>query len=122
MGCRLVCSAFFHGTEVVSNRVSADTYAAFNRAVREAVRRINANKSAYMHYFIDYHKDKQPEVGTLRVEDLRENRLQVCDPAPIPEAEMLRTYEWMKDWNLLEDGACSASELIDREIQNLAHA
>ena len=54
-GCRIICSAFFHGTEVASDRLDADTYAAFNRAVREAVRRINANKKAYMHYFIDYH-------------------------------------------------------------------
>jgi NitT/TauT family transport system substrate-binding protein len=120
MGCRLVCAAFFHGTEVVSNRVSAETYAAFNRAVREAVRRINANKAAYMHYFIDYHKDTQPEVAALKVEDLRESRLVVTDPAPIPEIEMQRTYEWMKSWGLLDEGS-SASELIDRDIQLLAH-
>src|SRR5262249_57828784 len=52
-GCRIVSSALFHGTEVASERVDADIYAAFNRAVREAVRRINANKRAYLHYFID---------------------------------------------------------------------
>ncbi len=121
MGCRLVCSAFFHGTEVVSDRVSAETYAAFNRAIREAVRRINANKSAYMHYFIDHHKEKQPEVGQLKVEDLRESRLIVTDPAPIPEVEMQRTYEWMKSWGLLDD-ASSSLDLVDQEIQRLAHA
>ena len=55
-GCRLICSAFYHGTEVASDRVDAETYAAFNRAVREAVRRINADKRAYLHYFIGYHK------------------------------------------------------------------
>src|SRR5215467_8414938 len=70
--CRPICSAFFHGTEVASERVDVETYAAFNRAVREAVRRINANKRAYMRYFIDYHKAKDPEIGTLAVEDLRE--------------------------------------------------
>ena len=62
-GCRLICSAFFHGTEVASD---TESYVAFNRAVREAVRRINANKSAYMRYFIDYHKAKNPEIGTLK--------------------------------------------------------
>jgi NitT/TauT family transport system substrate-binding protein len=120
MGCRLICSAFFHGTEVVSDRISAETYGSFNRAVREAARRINANKSAYMHYFIDYHKDKQPEVGMLKVEDLRESRLVVTDPSPIPPAELERTYTWMKSWGLLEEEV-SASELIDAEIQRLAH-
>ena len=28
-GCRIVCEALFHGTEVVSDAVDADTYAAF---------------------------------------------------------------------------------------------
>ena len=37
-GCRTICSAFFHRTEVASARVDAETNAAFNRAVREAVR------------------------------------------------------------------------------------
>ena len=90
-GCRIVCSAFYHGTEVASDRVDAETYAAFNRAVREAVRRINANKKAYLHYFIDYHAKKDPEIAALKVEDLRESRLVVCDPAPIPADEMQRT-------------------------------
>src|SRR5215813_8689200 len=43
-GCRTICSAFYHGTEVASDKVDATTYGAFNRAVREAVKRINANK------------------------------------------------------------------------------
>src|ERR1700728_2887891 len=42
-GCRIVCSALFHGTEVASDRVDGETYAAFNRAVREAVQHINAD-------------------------------------------------------------------------------
>jgi NitT/TauT family transport system substrate-binding protein len=120
MGCRLVCSAFYHGTEVVSSRMTAETYAAFNRAVREAVRRINANKSAYMHYFIDQHKAKEPEVAQLAVEDLRESRLVLTDPAPIPEAEMQRTYEWMKGWGMLE--GTEAADLVDIRLQEMAHS
>ena len=64
-GYRMLVSALFHGTEVASERVDAATYAAFTRAVREAVRRINANKRAYLHYFIDYHKGQEPESATL---------------------------------------------------------
>src|SRR3954469_16313839 len=71
-GCRLICEAFYHGTEVASDRVDADTYSAFNRAVRQAVKRINANKKAYLHYFIDYHRGKDAEIGTLKPEDIRE--------------------------------------------------
>jgi NitT/TauT family transport system substrate-binding protein len=119
-GCRIVCSAFFHGTEVASARVDAETYAAFNRAVREAVRRINANKRAYLHYFIDYHGKTDPEIAALKVEDLRESRLVVCDPAPIPLDEMQRTYDWLKSWGMLEETA-SPLQLVDLELQQRAH-
>jgi NitT/TauT family transport system substrate-binding protein len=119
-GCRIICSAFFHGTEVASERVDAQTYAAFNRAVREAVRRINANKRAYLHYFIDYHGKTDPEIAALKVEDLRESRLVVCDPAPIPLGEMQRTYAWLKSWDMLEETA-SPTQLVDLERQQQAH-
>ena len=119
-GCRTICSAFFHGTEVASDRVDADTYAAFNRAVREAVRRINANKRAYLHYFIDYHARTDPEVAALKVEDLRESRLVVCDPAPIPLDEMERTFDWLKSWGMLEQTA-SPLALVNADVQTHAH-
>jgi NitT/TauT family transport system substrate-binding protein len=119
-GCRIVCSAFFHGTEVASQRVDAETYAAFNRAVREAVRRINADKRAYLHYFINYHGKTDPEIAALKVEDLRESRLVVCDPAPIPLDEMQRTYDWLKSWGMLEETA-SPLELVNLKLQQRAH-
>jgi NitT/TauT family transport system substrate-binding protein len=120
-GCRVICSAFYHGTEVASDKVDAETYAAFNRAVREAVRRINADKRAYLHYFIDYHKTKDPEIGALTVNDLREGRIVVCDPAPIPSDEMSRTYEWVKSWGMLEETQ-SPLELVNMDVQERAHA
>ncbi len=119
-GCRIICSAFYHGTEVASDRVDAETYGAFNRAVREAVRRINANKRAYLHYFIDYHKAKDPEIGTLKPEDLRESRLIVVDPAPIPANEMQRTYDWVKSWGMLEETE-SPLQLVNIAVQAQAH-
>jgi NitT/TauT family transport system substrate-binding protein len=119
--CRVICSAFYHGTEVASDRVDAETYGAFNRAVREAVRRINANKRGYLHYFIDYHRGQDPEIGTLRVKDLRESRLVVCEPSPIPHDELVRTYEWLKSWGMLEHTA-SPLDLVDMEVQRSAHA
>jgi NitT/TauT family transport system substrate-binding protein len=119
-GCRIICTAFFHGTEVASSRVDAETYAAFNRAVREAVKRINANKSAYMHYFIDYHGKSDPEVAALKVSDLRESRLVVCDPAPIPLEELQRTTDWLKSWGMLEETK-TPLQLVNIEVQKYAH-
>ena len=120
-GCRIVASATFHGTEVASDRVDAETYSAFTRAVREAVRRINADKAAYLHYFIDYHKKQDPEIGTLTISDLRASRIIVCDPAPIPLDEMQRTYDWLKSWGMLEETA-SPLDLVNLHIQQQAHA
>jgi NitT/TauT family transport system substrate-binding protein len=119
-GCRLICSAFYHGTEVASDRVDADTYAAFNRAVREAVRRINADKRAYLRYFIDHHKAKDADIAALSPSDLRESRLVVVDPAPIPVEEMQRTYDWLRSWGMLEQTA-SPLQLVDLDRQQRAH-
>ena len=101
-GCRVVASAFYHGTEVASDKVDAETYAKFNRAVCEAVQRINANKKKYLQYFIDYHKKKDPEIANLKVSDLRESRLVMVEPASIPEDELERTADWIKSWGMLE--------------------
>jgi NitT/TauT family transport system substrate-binding protein len=119
-GARMICSAFFHGTEVASERIDAETYGAFNRAVREAVRRINADKKSYMHYFIDYHAKKDPEIAALKAGDLRESRLVVCDPAPIPMEEMQRTYDWLRSWGMLEQNS-SPLALVNAAVQSHAH-
>ena len=116
-GCRTVIAAFHHGTEVASERVDAETYSAFNRGVRQAVRRINADKGAYMHYFIDYYKDLDPEgMAKLKVSDLKESRLLLVDPAPIPDDERQRTFEWMKSWDLLET-LDSDTGLVNEDVQ-----
>jgi NitT/TauT family transport system substrate-binding protein len=120
-GCRLICGAFYHGTEVASDRVDSETYGAFNRAVREAVRRINANKRAYLRYFNDYHKTKDKEIAALKPEDLRESRIVVVDPAPIPLDEMQRTYDWLKSWGMLEQTATPLA-LVDLQVQQSAHS
>jgi NitT/TauT family transport system substrate-binding protein len=120
-GCRLVCSAFYHGTQIGTDKIDAETMSAYNRAVGEAVRRINANKSGYLHYFIDYHKARDPEIGTLSPEDLRESRLVVCEPSPIPLDEMQRTYDWVKSWGMLETTA-TPLDLVNMDVQSRAHA
>ena len=119
-GCRVLVQAPYHGTEVASDRVDADTYAAFNRAVREAVRRIDGDKRKYLQYFIDYYAETDAEIAALAVDDLRESRLQVIDPAPIPEAELQRTFEWLKSWDMLEE-TDAALDLVDVSVQGAAH-
>ncbi len=120
-GCRVICSAFFHGTEVASSKVDGETYAAFNRAVGKAVRRINADKRLYLRYFIDHYRTKDPQIGSLTVTDLRESRLVVCDPVPIPPEELERTYQWIKSWGMLET-TDSPIDLVNLNVQRRGHA
>ena len=82
--------------------------------------RIKADKRRYLQYFIDYYKAKDPEIAKLTVDDLRESRLVVCEPSPIPAEEMQRTYEWVKSWGMLEE-TDSAVTLVDQEVQKRAH-
>jgi NitT/TauT family transport system substrate-binding protein len=111
-GCRSVCAGFYHGTEVASKNVDAETYSRFNAAVKEAVRRITSDKRKYMSYFIDYHKEHDSELLSLSIDDLRPERLVVCDPAPIPDDELQRTYDWIKSWGMLADIG-SPLQLVD---------
>jgi len=120
-GCRMVTTSYLHGTEVASDRVDTETYTKFNRAVKEAVRRINADRSSYMHYFLDYYKDKDPRIAAMSVSDLRESRVVVVDPAPIPEDEAQRTADWIKSWGMLAETG-DASDLINMDVQTGAHA
>ncbi len=118
-GCRIVCQALYHGTEVIADTVDAETYAAFNRAVREAVKRINADKRSYVHYFLDYHKGQHPGLAALTVDDFSPSRIQMVDPKPIPEDELRRTYEWMRSWDMLDD--VGEDSLVDAIRQSEAH-
>ena len=85
------------------------------------MRRIGANKRAYLQYFIDYHKARDPEIGTLTVDDMRESRLVVCEPSPIPLEEMQRTYDWVKSWGML-DTTQTPLDLVNADVQSRAHA
>jgi len=51
---------------------------------------------------------------------LRESRLVVCNPAPIPFDEMQRTYDWLRSWGMLEETA-SPRQLVNSELQSRAH-
>jgi hypothetical protein len=83
---------------------------------------IDANKSAYMHYFIDYHVQRgETDVAMLKVSDLRESRLVVTDPSPIPAEELRRTADWLKSWGMLEKTE-TPDALVNDEVQRYAHS
>ena len=119
-GCRVICATLYHGTEVATDKVDAEIYGAFNAAVREAVRRINADKGAYLHYFVDYHAKRDPQIAALQPSDIPAGRIVVTDPAPIPADELLRTHNWLQSWGMLEETE-QPIDLVNVLVQEQAH-
>ncbi len=119
-GCRLIATTFFYGTWVAHTAVAQEAYAAFVRASTEAVRRINADKRSYLHYYTrDY--EGYPEVDALTPDDFSLGRIQVKAPEPIPEADARWDWEWMSSWGLLK-GAFDAAAQINASLQQACQA
>ncbi len=118
-GCRVIAQSCYHGTEVSADDIDPQTYGAFKRAVREAIRRINEDKKKYVQYFIDYH-GHDPEVAALTVDDFDLSRIQVFEAGPIPEEELQRTYDWMVSWDMIR-GDFGAENLVNAQVQGQAH-
>ena len=122
-GCRVIVQSFYYGTDVASGTVDAETTEAFQRAVSKAVKRINADKRSYLHYFIDYDwyttppqlGKVPPEVAALTVDDFDPANMQFKDPAPVPDIDFQRTYEWMQSWGLIEGGH-DMSDLVENRV------
>jgi NitT/TauT family transport system substrate-binding protein len=113
-GCRLIVQGFYNGTDTATPEISAEAYAAINRALSKAVRRINADKRAYLHYFIE--REKGTEVKELSIDDFNLNRILFVEPGkPIPEEELMRTYDWMVSWNLIDTGH-DVQDLVNTQV------
>jgi NitT/TauT family transport system substrate-binding protein len=113
-GCRLIVQGFYNGTDTATAEISAEAYAAINRALSEAVRRINADKRKYLPYFIE--REKGAEVKELTVDDFNLNRLIFVEPGkPIPQAQLMRTYDWMVSWNLIDSGH-EVQDLVNTQV------
>jgi ABC-type nitrate/sulfonate/bicarbonate transport system substrate-binding protein len=118
-GCRLIATTFFHGTWVAVPDVTAETYAAFLRAITRAVRRINADKRRYVSYFLRDFPDA-PEVQALRPQDFNLDRVRLMAPAPIPEDQARWAWQWMASWGVLH-GDFDVTTQINRSFQRQAH-
>ncbi|MEE8438915.1 MAG: hypothetical protein V3S07_04950, partial [Micropepsaceae bacterium] len=60
-------------------------------------------------------------MAQLSISDLRESRLLLVDPAPIPDDERRRTFEWMKSWDFLETHDDDDSSLVNEEVQSVGN-
>jgi NitT/TauT family transport system substrate-binding protein len=112
LGYKIIAEAHYVGSEIAGPDVDAETFAAINRAVTKAVHKINQDIRPYLHYFID---EVDPTIVELVPSDFRLSRLRFVEPAPYPEGDFQRTYDWMVSWDLI--GADSSFEdLVDNRV------
>lgn len=112
-GCHEVIAGFYIGSEMFAPDVDAETAAALNRAIIKAVSLINADKRKYLHHLI---ADLSVEHRALLTpEDFHLPRLRYVEPRPYPVEEFERTYEWMRSWALIPEGA-TYDRLVDARV------
>jgi NitT/TauT family transport system substrate-binding protein len=102
-GCKQVMSTFYQGLENISADLEPDKVAALTRAVKKAVKLINADKRRYVHYLIEEIEAKY--ASQLSPADFHLPRLRYVDPAPYTEQEFQRAYDWMLSWDLVGPNA-----------------
>ncbi|SIO88667.1 ABC transporter substrate-binding protein [Nocardiopsis sp. JB363] len=99
-GFKLLSEAFYIGSEIAGPEVDVETYEAVNRAVVRAVHKLNEDPRPYLHHLIG---EVPPEIQELTPEDFPLNRLRFVEPAPYPQDQFQRTYDWMVGWGLIKD-------------------
>ena len=102
-GCKELIGTFYQGTENAGAGLDTKVWDAANRAVKKAVKLINADKRKYVHYMIE--EIPQKYAKQLTPDDFYLPRLRYVDPAPYTQAEFERAYNWMVSWDLVAKNA-----------------
>ena len=102
-GCKQIMSTFYQGLENISADLNPEKVAALTRAVKKAVKLINADKRRHVHYMIEEIEDKYAR--QLSPADFHLPRLRYVDPAPYTQEEFQRAYDWMLTWDLVGPNA-----------------
>jgi len=98
-GHKIICEAFYEGAEVATPDVDPEMYAAINRAINKAVKRINADIRPYLKYLI---REVPADVAKLAVEDFYLPRFRYVAPRPYTREEYEHLHDWMVGWDLLD--------------------
>jgi NitT/TauT family transport system substrate-binding protein len=114
LGYKLIVEAYYVGSEIANPDLDPETYAAIQRAVVKAVKKINEDPRPYLHYLI---ADVPESIVPLVPEDFRRDRLRYTNPAPYPAKEFQRTYDWMVAWDLIPEDA-DYPQIVDNRIKS----
>jgi NitT/TauT family transport system substrate-binding protein len=112
LGYKVICEAHYIGSEIAGPGLDAETFGAITRAIAKAVRKINADITPYLHYFVE---EVPKDIVELTTADLHLNRLRFIEPAPYPEDQFERTFDWMVSWGLIAPDA-GYDEIVDNRI------
>jgi ABC-type nitrate/sulfonate/bicarbonate transport system substrate-binding protein/transposase len=112
-GFKKICETHYLGLENFAADLEPEIVQALMRALRKAVKHINADKRRYVHYLIDEMPEKYRKQITPA--DFYLPRLRHMDLAPYSREEFEFASEWMKKWDLLPKDAA-----YDRLVANVA--
>ena len=98
-GLKIVCEAFYEGAEVATPDVDPEMYAAINRAILKAVKKINQDIRPYLKYMI---REVPADIVKLTEDDFYLPRFRYVAPRPYSREEYEHLHDWMKDWGLLK--------------------
>jgi NitT/TauT family transport system substrate-binding protein len=98
-GLKIICEAFYEGAEVATPDVDPEMYAAINRAILKAVKKINQNIRPYLKYMI---REVPADVMKLTEDDFYLPRFRYVAPRPYTREEYEHLHDWMMDWGLLD--------------------
>jgi NitT/TauT family transport system substrate-binding protein len=112
-GCKELIGTFYQGTENAGAELDPKVWEAANRAVKKAVKLINADKRKYVHYMIEEIPEKYGR--QLTPDDFYLPRLRYVDPAPYSQEEFERAYSWMLTWDLVGKNA-SFNDLVCNRV------
>ena len=97
-GFKKIIETHYLGVENISFDLEHETFQAPMRAVRKAVKHINADKKRYLHSLIDEMPAKY--AAQITPDDFYLPRLRYVDPAPYTREELERAHRWMLTWDL----------------------
>jgi len=97
-GHKIICEAFYEGAEVGVPSLDPEGYASVDRAIRNAVDKIDKGIEPYLKYMI---REVPEEIAGIGEDDFYLARFRYVYPRPYTPAEYERIYEWMVGWDLL---------------------
>jgi NitT/TauT family transport system substrate-binding protein len=112
-GFQKIIETHYIGSEIGAENLDNESFEALNRAIKKAVKRINADKRKYVHYMIE--DLPEPYRSQITPDDFYLPRLRYVDPAPYEQEEFEQTYNWMLKWGLVRPDQTFA-DLVDNRI------